>query len=62
MPPRRREPSESAGTHSLTTPIPKALHLRMKLHCLAVDMLLREFIIEAIEERLQRGAPSERRR
>ena len=44
----------------LATRIPKGLHRRLKLHCVTNDILVQDFVVEAIEEKL--GRKAERRR
>ena len=48
----------------LATRIPKALHRELKLHCVRTDVSVMEFVVKALEEKLQResGGKSERRR
>ena len=44
----------------LATRIPKDLHRRLKLHCVTNDIMVQDFVVEAIEEKL--GRKAERRR
>lgn len=47
----------------LATRIPKALHRRLKLHCVASDVSVMDFVVRALEERLHREADrSDRKR
>jgi predicted HicB family RNase H-like nuclease len=45
----------------LATRIPKELHRRLKLHCVAHDIVLMHFVVEAIEEKLRRKAGSRKK-
>ena len=36
----------------LATRIPKDLHRRLKLHCVTNDIMIQDFVVEAIEEKL----------
>ena len=36
----------------LATRIPKDLHRRLKLHCVMNDIMVQDFVVEAIEEKL----------
>jgi len=38
----------------LATRIPKDLHRRLKLHCVTNDIMVQDFVVAAIEERLGR--------
>jgi len=38
----------------LATRIPKDLHRRLKLYCVTNDMMVQDFVVEAIEEKLGR--------
>ena len=40
----------------LATRIPKGLHRRLKLHCVTKDIMVQDFVVEAIEEKLARKA------
>ena len=40
----------------LATRIPKELHRRLKLHCVTNDIMIQDFVVEAIEEKLGRKA------
>ena len=44
----------------LATRIPKALHRRLKLHCVTQDIALMHFVVEAIEEKLGRKTRSKK--
>ena len=44
---RRRE-----GARSLFVRIPASLHHRLRVHCAVGDVSLRQFVIEALEEKL----------
>jgi len=47
----------------LATRIPKQLHRELKLHCVKADQSVMEFVVHALEEKLQREAGrGERRR
>ena len=47
----------------LATRIPKHLHRELKLHCVRSDVSVMEFVVHALEEKLQREAGrGERRR
>ena len=46
----------------LATRIPKALHRELKLHCVSADKPLMEFVVEALQERLDKAAGRKRRR
>jgi len=47
----------------LATRIPKHLHRELKLHCVKSDVSVMEFVVKALEEKLQREAGrGERRR
>jgi len=36
----------------LATRIPKELHHRIKLHCVTNDIMVQQFVVEALEEKL----------
>ncbi len=38
----------------LATRIPKELHRRLKLHCVTNDIMVQDFVTQAIEEKLGR--------
>ena len=38
----------------LATRIPKELHRRLKLHCVTHEIMVQHFVVEAIEEKLER--------
>ena len=40
----------------LATRIPKELHRRLKLHCVTNDIMVQDFVVAAIEEKLGRKA------
>ncbi len=42
--------------------IPKELHLRLKVHCVTVEVSVMDFTVQALEEQLRREAPRARRR
>jgi len=46
----------------LSTRIPKDLHRRLKLHCVTNDVMVQDFVTEAIEEKVGRQRRGERRR
>ena len=47
----------------LATRIPKPLHRELKLHCVKSDVSVMDFVVHALEEKLQREAGrAERRR
>jgi predicted HicB family RNase H-like nuclease len=46
----------------LATRIPKALHRELKLHCVKADRPLMEFVVEALQERLDKLARRKRLR
>jgi predicted HicB family RNase H-like nuclease len=57
-------PIENEVWVQLATRIPKHLHRELKLHCVKSDVSVMEFVVKALEEKLQRqaGGKSERRR
>ena len=58
-------PNEGEVWVQLATRIPKHLHRELKLHCVKSDVSVMEFVVKALEEKLQReagGGRSERRR
>jgi predicted HicB family RNase H-like nuclease len=57
-------PAEGEVWVQLATRIPKHLHRELKLHCVKSDVSVMEFVVKALEEKLQReaGGRSERRR
>ena len=57
-------PTEGEVWVQLATRIPKHLHRELKLHCVKSDVSVMEFVVKALEEKLQResGGKSERRR
>ena len=56
-------PIENEVWVQLATRIPKHLHRELKLHCVKSDVSVMEFVVNALEEKLQReGGKSERRR
>jgi hypothetical protein len=47
----------------LATRIPKQLHRELKLHCVKADVSVMDFVVSALQDKLQREArPRERRR
>jgi len=46
----------------LATRIPKVLHRELKLHCVEADKPLMEFVVEAVQERLDKVAKTKRLR
>ena len=46
----------------LATRIPKDLHRRLKLHCVTKDIMVQDFVVEAIEEKLGRKAGAKKGR
>ena len=46
----------------LATRIPKKLHRAVKLHCVHTDISLMDFVVEALQERLEQTSRTERRR
>jgi predicted HicB family RNase H-like nuclease len=42
----------------LATRIPKELHRRLKLHCVTHDIMVQQFVTEAIEEKLRMKSAS----
>ena len=55
-------PTDSEVWVQLATRIPKQLHRELKLHCVKSDVSVMEFVVNALGEKLQREARSERRR
>ena len=45
----------------LATRIPKELHRRLKLYCVTKDMMVQDFVVDAIEEKLGRKARPKKR-
>jgi hypothetical protein len=45
---------ERKSRGQISTRVPKALHHRMRVHCVTIESLVRDFIVEAIEEKLAR--------
>ena len=45
----------------LATRIPKDLHRRLKLYCVTHDIMVQQFVVEAIEERLGRKSASRKK-
>jgi len=45
---------ENEAWVQLATRIPKTLHRSVRLHCVEVEMSIMEFVIAAIERKLQR--------
>jgi hypothetical protein len=48
------ENPEDKAWEQLSTRIPKALHHRLRLHCVNSEILLRDFVTVAIREKLAR--------
>jgi predicted HicB family RNase H-like nuclease len=46
----------------LATRVPKPLHRELKLHCVKSDVSVMEFVVKALEEKLQREAGGKRER
>ena len=46
--------SEDEVWVQLATRIPKQLHRELKLHCVKADVSLMEFVVSALEDKLQR--------
>ena len=40
----------------LATRIPKPLHRELKLHCVEADVLVRDFVVAALREKLTKSA------
>src|SRR2546425_5992037 len=59
-PPRSEQRASLVWCHEpiaqLATRIPKDLHRRLKLHCVTNDIMIQDFVVEAIEEKLGRKA------
>ena len=55
-------PIENEVWVQLATRIPKHLHRELKLHCVKSDVSVMEFVVKALEEKLQREGKTERRR
>jgi hypothetical protein len=53
--------SEPVVWVQLATRIPKSLHRQVKLHCIQSDVSLTEFIVQALEEKMQRESGAGRR-
>jgi predicted HicB family RNase H-like nuclease len=45
----------------LATRIPKELHRRLKLYCVTNEIMVQQFVVEAIEERLGRKSVSRKK-
>ena len=45
---------EAVAQVQLATRISKTLHRELKLHCVQVDKLLAEFVVEALQDRLDK--------
>ena len=45
----------------LATRIPKELHRRLKLHCVTNDIMVQDFVVEAIQEKLGRKSASSKK-
>jgi len=46
----------------LATRIPKSLQRQVKLHCVSTDMIMMDFVAEAVEDRLARLSARKRGR
>jgi predicted HicB family RNase H-like nuclease len=46
----------------LATRIPKTLHRELKLHCVKSDVLVMQFVVEALRDKLARDAGRKRAR
>jgi len=46
----------------LATRIPKQLHRELKLHCVKADVSVMDFVVSALEDKLQREARPRARR
>ena len=57
-------PNEGEVWVQLATRIPKQLHRELKLHCVKADVSVMDFVVSALEDKLQRegGRGRERRR
>ena len=44
----------------LATRIPKELHRRLKLHCVTNDIMVQDFVVDVVEEKLGRKAKSKK--
>ncbi len=55
----RQEPA--VAQTQLATRIPKELHRKLRLHCVTRDMLVRDFVVRAIREKLERDAERQQR-
>jgi hypothetical protein len=45
----------------LSTRVPKELHRHLKLHCVTNDIMVQNFVVEAIAEKLGRAAKPKKR-
>ena len=50
--------SEDEVWMQLATRIPKQLHRELKLHCVKADVSLMDFVVSALEDKLQRETRS----
>jgi len=50
--------SEDEVWVQLATRIPKQLHRKLKLHCVKADVSLMDFVVSALEDKLQRETRS----
>lgn len=50
--------SEDEVWVQLATRIPKQLHRELKLHCVKADVSLMDFVVSALEDKLQRETRS----
>lgn len=51
---RRRRAQDREPTATLATRIPRELQRGIRVHCLLENRLMRDFVLEAIEEHLRR--------
>jgi hypothetical protein len=60
----RMEPGEDEPSVPLATRIPKALHRKLKLHCVITETAVMDFVTSAVREKLARseGAPEATKR
>jgi hypothetical protein len=58
------EPGEDEPSVPLATRIPKALHRKLKLHCVITETAVMDFVTSAVREKLARseGAPEATKR
>ncbi len=48
--------------NQLATKVPQELHRRLKLHCVSTDVLVQDFVTQAVREKLDREGRRGRRR